>query len=172
MKKLITLLNLVAIVTSLLLVGQYSSQGAVSVYTVSSNQVTNLALNNITVRRVTVSASAGAAPAFLFYDAQASNLQWSNTVAYSNYIVTQNYTNEVAYTDSLGIARTNVYWGQYSYWTNIAANTVSNEITIGSIAVQTGVPYTVDVNWTIVKGLYLKTTNNVGGINTVYLEYD
>jgi len=151
------------------------AQTTVALFLVNSNVVTNLFIGGgITVKRVTVSAN-GSLPAFYFFDYNTngglslSSLQYSNTTSFSNLVTVSPYTNSVVFTNSLGQTATNLYVGQYSYFTNVATATASNAIQIGAVASANGIPYTVDVGWNIIKGLTVRGTNNANA--AIYIEY-
>ncbi len=170
MKKIISLILSLTVIASVV-----RGQTTVGTWLVNSNVVTNLVITGpLTVKRVTVAAN-GTATGFIFYDYNTNGglglgtLTYSNTVAWSNYVTVSPYTNSVIFTNSLGQTATNQYIGTYSYWTNIATATASNAIAMGSFAVASGVPYTIDVNWIITKGITVKGTNNANSI--IILEY-
>lgn len=174
MKKLLIPLTL-AIAIVLGNINPAKSQSSTATWLINSNVVTNLLIGaGWNVKRVTVSAS-GTSPVFLFYEYNTNgglslgSLQYSNTTSFSNLVTVNPYTNSVIFTNSLGQNTTNKYVGIYQYWTNIAEATASNALQIGSFAVQSGVPYTVDVNWNIVKGLTVRGTNNANSV--IILEY-
>jgi hypothetical protein len=151
------------------------AQSAVTTWLPNSNVVTNLIITGpITIKRVTVS-GVGSTPQFLFYDYNTNGslglgtLQYSNTTSFSNIVNAGLRTNSVVFTNSLGLARTNQYVGVFHFWTNVVTATVSNSVEIGSYAVQSGVPYTVDVNWIVEKGLTVRLTNGFNPI--IILEY-
>jgi hypothetical protein len=147
----------------------------VQTWLINSNVVTNLVVSGgINVKTLTVSAS-GTGAGLVFYDYNTNGglglgtLQYSNTTAFSNLVTVDPYTNSVIFTNSLGNTQTNKYRGIYSYWTNVATATASNAQSIGSVALQSGVPYTVPVNWNLTKGLTVKGTNNANTV--IILEY-
>ena len=155
--------------------GNVVAQSTVQTWLPNSNVVTNLLVSGpVNIKRITVTA-AGTTPQFLFYDYNTNGglglgtLQYSNTTAFSNLVTVVNATNSVVFTNSLGLSRTNQYVGQFSFWTNVATATASNANQVGSFAVASGIPYTVDVNWFIQKGLTVRVTNGFGPI--IILEY-
>lgn len=170
MKKLIlSLMTLVGVVASS--EAQYNTR----IITLNSNVVTNIVVETgWNVRRVTVS-GVGSNPAYIFYDYNTNgglaltSLQYSNTTSFSNLVTIDPYTNTVIFTNSLGLTQTNRYRGIYQYWTNVATATASNAQPIGAIATQSGIPYTLDVNWNITKGITVRGTNNTAGF--IIVEY-
>jgi len=160
---------------SLLLVLVTAQAQTIGTWVINSNVATNLLITGpLTITRVTVSAF-GSVPVFTFYDynTNASNpfgtFQYSNTVAYSNLVFSSPVTNSVVFTNSLGRQATNQYVGLTSIWTVVAAATASNSLPIGAFAVQSGIPYTVDVNWNVVKGLSVLGSNNAS--SAIIIEY-
>lgn len=179
MKKLFfKALTIVTLITSWsFITPTVNAQTTVGVWTLSSsNTVTNLLIGaGWNIRRVTLLGTAGANIAGYFYDYNTnlanpfSSLQYSNTVGFSNRVSTA-WTNITYFTNSLGRRDTNSYVGVSNTWTYVAAATASNAPVIGAIGVAAGVPYTVDVNWNITKGLTFRGTNNAVG-TTIIVEY-
>lgn len=148
---------------------------SIGVWSINSNVATNLIIGGgVNIRSITVSAF-GATPAFYFYDYNTNQsnpfgtFQYSNTTAFSNLVVFEGVTNSVVFTNSVGRVNTNQYVGRVSHWTNVAAATASNSPIIGSFATQSGIPYTVPVNWNIVNGLSVRGTNNASAV--IIVEY-
>ena len=177
MKKF-NLLSVLALIATILAgnVNVSKAQTTVSTFLINSNVVTNILIGyGWNIKRVTV-AAAGSLPNFWFFDYNTNgglalgSLQYSNTTSFSNLITVSPYTNSVIFTNSIGRVATNRYVGIYQYWTNVAIATASNAIQIGAVAVESGIPYTVDVNWNIVQGLTVRGTNNANSI--IILEYN
>lgn len=169
MKKLLTSLML-----TLGLAIAVQSQ-SIGVWSIHSNVATNLIISGgVNVKTITVSAF-GAIPAFYFYDYNTNQsnpfgtFQYSNTTAFSNLVTFEGVTNSVIFTNSVGRVNTNQYVGRVSHWTNVATATASNSPIIGSFATQSGIPYTVGVNWNLVNGLSVRGTNNASAV--IIIEY-
>lgn len=164
------LMLLIALLLAPLAVKAQYSVLSFPIHTALSNTVTNIfPAGGIVVKRVTFIPNAGTSPQGFFYDTTETALTYSNSTAFSNLVSTAQ-TNIVIFTNSLGRTETNRYVGISNAWVNVAANTISNQPIIGSVATIAGTPYTVDVNWVLTKGLTFRGTNNANG-SYVILDY-
>lgn len=165
-----TLMFVLALLLSTTIVKAQYSVLSLPIHVGLSNTVTNIfSTGGYVVKRVTFIPNAGTSPQGFFYDTTETALTYSNSTAFSNLVSTAQ-TNIVVFTNSLGRVNTNRYAGVSNTWVNVAANTISNQPIIGSIATIAGTPYTVDVNWVITKGLTFRGTNNANGAYVI-VEY-